>query len=152
MSYSSKLKLCVSLFSPVPSLPCFLGSQLCRSFYFATSTILYLSTITILLLQFSLIFVVLHIVVQFQGHVGLLDPHIMGCTMTSLVPVIVISVRRPCSIHPCVGRHDQADSVHPPLLARQRCGIRQFQRHGEVAAVCRSGARTHHHGVEVARR
>lgn len=113
---------------------------------------MFLLLIRILLLQFSLNSVILNAVVQFQGRFSLLDPPHCGIHVDSFGSYDRISVGRPRSIHPCVGRHDQADSVHPPLLARQRCGIRQLQRHGEAASVRRSGARTHHHGVEVARR
>lgn len=48
-----------------------------------------LSAIRILLLQLSLNSVSLNIVVEFQGHISLLDPHTVGSMLTSLVPMIV---------------------------------------------------------------
>src|SRR4029434_7686567 len=62
---------------------------------------------------------------------------------------------RPCrhgSLHPRVGRHEQADAVRAALLPLQGRGLRQLQRHGEAAALGGSGAGTFHHCVALAGR
>ena len=69
-----------------------------------------------------------------------------------LVSTVLISAHRPVAIHPCVGRHDKADAVHPPLFPCERRRLCQLQRYRKAAAVRGSGTWTHHHRVEVAGR
>lgn len=89
------------------------------------------------------------------------SPHCLGSLITLCLDCVVPQFfgsygsglfHRPCSIHTCVGCHDQTDAVHPSLFPCERCRLRQLQRYRKAAAVGGSGAWTHHHSVEVAGR